>query len=235
MSLLVPLIISTLAGSAGMKIAKSSQTAKNNRRNFRLQKEQLRYQKRVQKTTWRREDNAVQRRARDMTAAGINPMLAAGSPAQASAPISVNAPQKRINPNIPIDPARIVMGAMNMMKMDKNIAQTEAQTKLSNTQRALTQTENDIKTYDLGLAKFNKVPYQNNSLAGKYLKDFGSYFKGQLDDDSPTGKLIKKVDEKIFPKGAQYEKEKSLLPPDDQWEYEYYPIPKSRNGASGSY
>ena len=38
----------------------------------------------IRKETWNREDNAVQRRAKDMEKAGINPLLAAGDPAQAS-------------------------------------------------------------------------------------------------------------------------------------------------------
>ena len=38
----------------------------------------------IRKEIWKREDNAVQRRAKDLGLAGINPLLAAGDPAQAS-------------------------------------------------------------------------------------------------------------------------------------------------------
>lgn len=48
------------------------------------QQNQRKREEEIRKKTWEREDNAVQRRAKDMQLAGINPLLAAGDPAQAS-------------------------------------------------------------------------------------------------------------------------------------------------------
>ena len=61
--------------------------------NFASQQENLAYQKWAQTQSWAREDNAVQRRAADLQAAGLSKTLAAGSAAQTMAPIRTDAPQ----------------------------------------------------------------------------------------------------------------------------------------------
>lgn len=73
-----------------------------NQANLRFAREQFEYQKEldqrnfdwtkhVTQEQWNREDNAVQRRAADMAAAGINPNLAAGSAAAAGSGMSAPA------------------------------------------------------------------------------------------------------------------------------------------------
>ena len=61
--------------------------------NFASQKDNLAYQKWAQTKSWAREDDAVQRRAADLQAAGLSKTLAAGSAAQTMAPIRTDAPQ----------------------------------------------------------------------------------------------------------------------------------------------
>lgn len=53
---------------------------------------------RLMREAWSREDTAVQRRAKDLEASGINPVMAAGSPAGSSPAIRVEAPQFEGNP-----------------------------------------------------------------------------------------------------------------------------------------
>lgn len=62
-------------------------------------------QVRTSDKTYAREDNAVQRRARDLAAAGLNPNLAAGSAASSNV---VGAPQLNINPGQLLDAATAV-------------------------------------------------------------------------------------------------------------------------------
>ena len=79
------------------------------------------YEKEVQKETWEREDNAVQRRVTDLKAAGLNPVLAAGQGASSSSPIHLTTPQ--VDNNIGQD-AQAMLG---LMTMKKDMERTDAQ------------------------------------------------------------------------------------------------------------
>ena len=93
------------------------------KQNYGQQKNVFEWQKSVQETNWQREDNAVQRRVADLKGAGLSPVLAAGSAAQAGPPVSVTAPQRQPTPVI--DKALQVMA---MMRQHVDISRTEAET-----------------------------------------------------------------------------------------------------------
>lgn len=65
----------------------------NSERNYQLQRETLDYQKELQQKIFDREDTATQRKKADLIAAGMNPLLAAGSGAGAGSVVPVITPQ----------------------------------------------------------------------------------------------------------------------------------------------
>ena len=108
-------------------------------KNYELSKDQNAWQRDMVLQGWAREDNATQRRVADLEAAGLSPVLAAGSPAS-----SAMAPQiKAAETNIPMDAGlKAFQGALmagNLMQMKKNIAETQASIDLKNAQTAVTQ------------------------------------------------------------------------------------------------
>nr|WAE43909.1 MAG: DNA pilot protein [Microviridae sp.] len=120
-----------------------------NAQNLDFQKEQFSYQQNLQQTMFDREDNAVQRRAADMTAAGFSPTLAAGNAAQAGPVVSTQAPQRGPSPDV-------LGNVMNLLSSQQNISKTaqdqkvaEAQEDKINSEKALTDLTTEEKAYNL--------------------------------------------------------------------------------------
>lgn len=131
-------------GSAWASLKGVYENKRVNDLNFQLQKENLAYQKDLQKIMFAREDNAVQRRVNDLRKAGLSPTLAAGSAAGAGSVISTSAPQRLSD----------LQGYLALAQVGTMIAnQQKAQTDADIARQQLKQTKLDTKYLkDRGLA-----------------------------------------------------------------------------------
>ena len=143
------MLVSALAAGAmagaqiGTDLYNTYEQSKIARKNLQFQRDNLAYQKEVQNTEWMREDNAVQRRKADLEAAGLSPVLAAGSAANAGPVVATQAPRR--DPVIIPDTAAKVMA---LMRGKQDIAQSQAQIDLTNNQKEAVKAETEGKRID---------------------------------------------------------------------------------------
>lgn len=126
-----------------------------NASNLAFAQKQFDYQKQLNTLQMQREDNAVQRRAADLQAAGMNRLMAAGSSAEAGGmtTFSGSANQQASQMNIESNPQILAAMIQQAREANAGIAQTKAQTDLIKAQTATEEMRTENISIDSWLKK----------------------------------------------------------------------------------
>jgi len=133
--------------------------------NLQFQKGQFEYEKQLQDRIFAREDSSHQRAVKDLRAAGLSPILAAGKGARAGAPISVKAPQKGTT-GLQMR-ANMINQVANMATIAGSISRTISENRLTNAQAEYTDILAGRGQKGIEIDEQNLIELRRRNLVGK--------------------------------------------------------------------
>ena len=127
-------------------------------KNYQMAVDQMNWQQQAQQTAWSREDNAIQRRVADLTAAGLNKYLAAGQGASSSGVTASNVSgvANQINSGAKVSP-------ISFNKTDSFLAGVQRANDISLTQKQVELLDSQIDNVNADTS--NKFTYNGKMIA----------------------------------------------------------------------
>lgn len=199
-----------------------------NKENLAFQKTALDKNEELTRESWMRDDNAVQRRVADLKAAGLSPVLAAGSAAGNSAPIKATPQESRFQTNFASSSLAQDISAVQQIKANK---ETNKGLVLANEEQDLKNegVRLDNKLKELEIAHYGETPTfrlisaivesLTGSPASEWFKKVGSFLG--LRDSNTTGTFVGSQEEASGNSGKVYS---GVLPGSEFTEEEVYQI-----------
>lgn len=158
--------------------------------NYLNAREQREYDRHLQGKIFAREDNAVQRRVADLQAAGLSPVLAAGSAAGVGQAIKSSSPEVHISDKI--------MANLQLLRMEQDISQSEVQKELMRKQ--MLQADSAILKNDKAMDLMSTQMDKTKAESALKWHDYDYFKRAKLPSnytDSNYQKIYKDIESRI--------------------------------------